>query len=217
MPPHQNPAKAYQVDKLSIQCPTAPNGPFASSPPSKNNAASKSATGSDSPHPPAPMPSGKWSSNTPAKKESRNMNSDFKDLLRLFGAHSVRYLVVGGYAVSHHAQPRFTKDLDLWIEPDCANRRCSSGIWNTPHRSHRIRLRPGRIAVLHRHAPEPARFPHYRSGTPIHRMLAHKNPSRNRRHFSPLPFQACPHHRQENRRPRPRLGRPRRTPTTYRR
>jgi hypothetical protein len=49
------------------------------------------------------------------------MNSDFKDLLRLFGAHSVRYLVVGGYAVSHHAQPRFTKDLDLWIEPDCEN------------------------------------------------------------------------------------------------
>ena len=41
------------------------------------------------------------------------MNSDFKDLLRLFGDHEVRYLVVGGYAVSHHAQPRFTKDLDL--------------------------------------------------------------------------------------------------------
>jgi len=49
------------------------------------------------------------------------MNSDFKDLLRLFGAHEVRYLVVGGYAVSHHAQPRFTKDLDLWIEPSRGN------------------------------------------------------------------------------------------------
>jgi len=49
------------------------------------------------------------------------MNSDFKDLLRLFGAHEVRYLVVGGYAVSHHAQPRFTKDLDLWIEPSTEN------------------------------------------------------------------------------------------------
>lgn len=49
------------------------------------------------------------------------MSSDFIDLLRLFGAHEVRYLVVGGYAVSHHAQPRFTKDLDLWIEPSPEN------------------------------------------------------------------------------------------------
>lgn len=49
------------------------------------------------------------------------MNSDFIDLLRLFGAHEVHYLVAGGYAVSHHAQPRFTKDLDLWIEPSPAN------------------------------------------------------------------------------------------------
>ncbi len=49
------------------------------------------------------------------------MNSDFKDLLRLFGVHEVRYLVVGGYAVSYHAQPRFTKDLDLWVEPSNAN------------------------------------------------------------------------------------------------
>ncbi len=49
------------------------------------------------------------------------MNSDFKDLLHLFAEHEVRYLVVGGYAVSHHAQPRFTKDLDLWIEPSCEN------------------------------------------------------------------------------------------------
>ena len=49
------------------------------------------------------------------------MNSDFKDLLRLFAAHEVTYLIVGGYAVAHHAQPRFTKDLDLWIEPSPAN------------------------------------------------------------------------------------------------
>lgn len=55
------------------------------------------------------------------------MNSDFKDLLRLFGVHEVRYLVVGGYAVSHHAQPRFTKDLDLWIEPSEANARRVAG------------------------------------------------------------------------------------------
>lgn len=49
------------------------------------------------------------------------MNSDFKDLLRLFAVHEVSYLIVGGYAVAHHAQPRFTKDLDLWIGPTPEN------------------------------------------------------------------------------------------------
>jgi len=49
------------------------------------------------------------------------MNSDFKDLLRLFAKHEVRYLVVGGYAAMHYSQPRFTKDLDLWLEPTQAN------------------------------------------------------------------------------------------------
>ena len=40
------------------------------------------------------------------------MNSDFKDLLRIFGAEGVEFLVVGAYAVIHHTQPRYTKDLD---------------------------------------------------------------------------------------------------------
>src|ERR1700727_2730685 len=33
----------------------------------------------------------------------------------------VRYLIVGGYAVSFHAEPRATKDLDILISPDTAN------------------------------------------------------------------------------------------------
>jgi hypothetical protein len=45
------------------------------------------------------------------------INSNFKDLLRLFGAAGVRYLVVGGYAVMKHTEPFSTKDLDIWIEP----------------------------------------------------------------------------------------------------
>jgi hypothetical protein len=52
------------------------------------------------------------------------MNSDFKELLQYFARHEVRYLVVGGYAAMHYSQPRFTKDLDLWLEAssDNANR-----------------------------------------------------------------------------------------------
>jgi len=45
------------------------------------------------------------------------MNSDFKDLLADLCRNEVRFLVVGGYAVMFHTEPRFTKDLDLWIEP----------------------------------------------------------------------------------------------------
>jgi len=41
------------------------------------------------------------------------MYQDYKDLLSAFHAHGVRYLVVGAYAVIFHAQPRFTKDIDL--------------------------------------------------------------------------------------------------------
>jgi hypothetical protein len=46
---------------------------------------------------------------------------DFKELLSIFDALNVKYLVVGGYAVSFHAQPRATKDLDLLIKPDADN------------------------------------------------------------------------------------------------
>jgi hypothetical protein len=49
------------------------------------------------------------------------MFPDFKELLESFNVHNVRYLIVGGYAVSFHAQPRATKDLDLFIKADPAN------------------------------------------------------------------------------------------------
>ncbi len=49
------------------------------------------------------------------------VNSDFSDLLNLFNANNVRYLVIGGYAVIQYGEPRFTKDLDLWIGTDAAN------------------------------------------------------------------------------------------------
>jgi hypothetical protein len=51
------------------------------------------------------------------------MNSDFKDLLRVFNEHKVRYLVVGGYAVIKYTEPRYTKDLDLWVEASPRNAR----------------------------------------------------------------------------------------------
>lgn len=44
-------------------------------------------------------------------------NQDFCDLLAAFNDAGVRYLIVGGYAFGHHAKPRTTKDIDIWVEP----------------------------------------------------------------------------------------------------
>ena len=45
------------------------------------------------------------------------MFADFQDLIALLNKHKAKYLVIGGYAVSRHAQPRYTKDLDIFVLP----------------------------------------------------------------------------------------------------
>jgi hypothetical protein len=42
--------------------------------------------------------------------------------LRIFNANEVKYLIVGGYAVMLYTEPRYTKDLDVWVlaNPDNA-------------------------------------------------------------------------------------------------
>jgi hypothetical protein len=49
------------------------------------------------------------------------MYQDYKDLLSAFQSHGVKYLIVGGFAVIYHAQPRFTKDMDIFISADPKN------------------------------------------------------------------------------------------------
>ena len=48
-------------------------------------------------------------------------NRDFKDLFAALNAAGAKFLLVGGYTVAHHAEPRYTKDLDLWVEPGAEN------------------------------------------------------------------------------------------------
>ena len=52
------------------------------------------------------------------------LNPDFKEFLQSLNDNQVRYLVAGGYAVAFHGYPRYTKDLDIWIElePDNAEK-----------------------------------------------------------------------------------------------
>jgi hypothetical protein len=49
------------------------------------------------------------------------MPEDLKELLRAFNDHGVKYLIVGGYAFGVHAEPRATKDLDVFIRADEEN------------------------------------------------------------------------------------------------
>ena len=52
------------------------------------------------------------------------LSRDFREFIELLNENSVRYLVVGGYAVAFHGHPRYTKDLDVWVElsPDNADK-----------------------------------------------------------------------------------------------
>jgi predicted nucleotidyltransferase len=47
--------------------------------------------------------------------------ADFKDFLKLCLRNDVRFLVIGGYAVIHHSRPRYTGDLDIWIDASQQN------------------------------------------------------------------------------------------------
>ena len=49
------------------------------------------------------------------------MNSDFKELLLALEKFGAEYLVVGGYAVMAYTEPRYTKDLDVWVRPEPEN------------------------------------------------------------------------------------------------
>ena len=49
------------------------------------------------------------------------VQADFKELLALFNAHNVEYMIVGGYALAFHGAPRYTGDIDLLVKPDKKN------------------------------------------------------------------------------------------------
>ncbi|MDP3449676.1 MAG: hypothetical protein Q8R87_03770 [Anaerolineaceae bacterium] len=48
-------------------------------------------------------------------------NQDFKEFFESLNDNNVHYLVVGGYAVAFHGHPRFTKDIDIWVERSSEN------------------------------------------------------------------------------------------------
>ena len=48
---------------------------------------------------------------------------DYEDFLELLNKYKVRYCIIGSYALSFHARPRYTKDIDILIEASPGNAR----------------------------------------------------------------------------------------------
>jgi predicted nucleotidyltransferase len=48
-------------------------------------------------------------------------NKDFREFIALLNSNAVKFLIVGGYAVTFHGHPRFTADLDVWVAADAEN------------------------------------------------------------------------------------------------
>ena len=42
-------------------------------------------------------------------------NPHYSELLQLLNEFQVEYLIVGGFAVMKYGEPRYTKDLDIWV------------------------------------------------------------------------------------------------------
>ncbi len=45
------------------------------------------------------------------------ISEDFEELFEYFNDREVRYLIVGAHAVAFHAKPRYTKGLDVFVDP----------------------------------------------------------------------------------------------------
>jgi hypothetical protein len=49
------------------------------------------------------------------------LSRDLRDFITLLNSIGVKYLLVGGHAVAYHGHPRFTGDIDFFVERSPAN------------------------------------------------------------------------------------------------
>lgn len=55
-----------------------------------------------------------------------DISRDYEDLFKTLHKHKVRYLLAGAYAVVFYTEPRFTKDIAVWVEAEPGNARSFS-------------------------------------------------------------------------------------------
>lgn len=91
------------------------------------------------------------------------LNKDYKDLFKILNGYKIRYLVAGAYAVIYYTEPRYTKDIDIWVEPTTNN---AKKVWQglakfgaplkgvttdsfcNPHLVYQIGIEPNRIDIM---------------------------------------------------------------------
>lgn len=49
------------------------------------------------------------------------IEKDYEELLKLFNRYKVKYCIIGAYAIAFYAKPRYTKDIDILVEPTIQN------------------------------------------------------------------------------------------------
>ena len=49
------------------------------------------------------------------------LEPDLREFIELLNAREVRYVVVGAFALAHHGRPRYTGDIDFFVEPSERN------------------------------------------------------------------------------------------------
>jgi len=91
------------------------------------------------------------------------MNRDFLEFLKLLNTHNVKYIIVGAYVRAFYGRPRYTGDIDIFIEPVESNASCmlhvlddfgfgSLGLkaedFTTPHQTIQLGQEPRRIDIL---------------------------------------------------------------------
>ena len=96
--------------------------------------------------------------------QNLELSRDLRELLKCFLSHDVRFLIIGGHAVSYHGYPRFTKDLDLWIDRSADNalrivealrdfgfdfEELSPEMFTQERRMTQIGREPNRVDILH--------------------------------------------------------------------
>jgi predicted nucleotidyltransferase len=69
------------------------------------------------------------STGTTRKDTPLKLPEDFHDLLLILEKHQVEYMMIGGYAAASYGHVRYTKDIDLWTNPNRENaNRCLAAL-----------------------------------------------------------------------------------------
>jgi hypothetical protein len=50
-----------------------------------------------------------------------NLDRDLREFIELLNARDVRYVIVGAFALAHHGHPRYTGDIDFFVDSSAQN------------------------------------------------------------------------------------------------